>query len=55
MAQQIINYMNSTQDEGLIKVLCDALDELNECYIYDTYVGWILTNGIPRRARRKHR
>lgn len=45
MAQKIINIMNETNDADLIKVYTNALDELGVQYLYDSYVGWILTDG----------
>ena len=45
LAEKIKNEMNKTQDEGLIRVFCNALDELGVQYLYDSYVGWILTDG----------
>ena len=45
MAQKIIAVMNETMDADLIKVYTNALDELGVQYLYDSYVGWILTDG----------
>ena len=45
MAQKIIKAMNETMDADLIKVYTDALNELGVQYLYDSYVGWILTDG----------
>jgi len=48
MAQKIINFMNTTDDEGLINVMTDALNELGVKYLYDSYVGWMLTDGYTK-------
>jgi len=45
MAQKIITAMNETMDADLIKVYTNALNELGVQYLYDSYVGWILTDG----------
>ena len=42
MAQKIIAAMNETDDKDLLRVFANALDELGEKYLYDSYVGWIL-------------
>lgn len=44
LSERIKNEMNKTTDEELIRVFCNALDELGEKYFFDEYVGeWILT------------
>jgi hypothetical protein len=48
MAQKIIVAMNETMDSDLIKVYTDALNELGVKYLYDSYVGWILTDGYTK-------
>lgn len=48
MAQKIIAVMNETMDADLIKVYRNALDELGAEYLYDSYVGWILTDGYTK-------
>lgn len=45
MAQKIIDFMNETNDADIIKVMTNALNELGVQYLYDSYVGWILTDG----------
>lgn len=48
MAQKIISAMNETMDADLIKVYTNALDELGAKYLFDSYVGWILTDGYTK-------
>jgi len=45
VAQKIIDFMNETNDADIIKVMTNALNELGVQYLYDSYVGWILTDG----------
>lgn len=47
-ARHIISLMNNTQEEAVVKALRKELDSIGIPYLYDSYVGWILTDGYLR-------